>query len=105
MKPADGDQDSRPDGETFRLLRRAEEAMKVGGTMPAVMVAANGAAVENFLNRSVGFTEMVRLVEEAVARHTARPATVENIMEAYSWGDWVVRDMILARCASTPIED
>ncbi len=94
-----------PDGETFRLLPMARHAMEIGMTMPAAMVGANGEAVKAFAGREVGFTEMVELVVDAAVAHEPRPATPESIMDAYGWGGWAVREMILDRHDAAEVED
>ena len=58
-----------PDLEKFPCLRIAIEAGKKGGTYPAVLCAADEAAVELFLNERIGFTDIPRLVEMALERH------------------------------------
>ncbi len=43
----------KPDMETFKALKLAYEAGKMGGTMPAILNAANEAAVDLFLNKEL----------------------------------------------------
>lgn len=58
-----------PDIKTFSLLGLAYDALRVGGTMPAVLNAANEAAVGYFLRGAVGsFTDIFDLVGETVAQ-------------------------------------
>jgi 1-deoxy-D-xylulose-5-phosphate reductoisomerase len=90
----------KPDDENFKLLRVGEEAGRKGGTTLAAMVAANDAAVEHFHNRTIGFREMVELVEEVVERHRAMPATKDSIVAAYNEGTWMVWDMVMSRHGS-----
>ncbi len=59
----------RPDLETFRLLELAYIAARQGGTMPAVLNAANEVAVARFLAGKIGFMDIVRLVEQAMETH------------------------------------
>jgi 1-deoxy-D-xylulose-5-phosphate reductoisomerase len=58
-----------PEMEKFPCLRIAIEAGKKGGTYPAVLCAADEAAVELFLAERIGFTDIPRLVESALERH------------------------------------
>ena len=51
-----------PDLEKFPCLGLAFKACEVGGTLPAVLNASNEAAVNAFLNRSLGFTEIAAVV-------------------------------------------
>jgi 1-deoxy-D-xylulose-5-phosphate reductoisomerase len=56
-----------PDEDTFVPLRLARECMQKGGAMPAILNAANEIAVAAFLKHRIGFLDIFRLVEEAVA--------------------------------------
>src|SRR2546430_14371213 len=55
------------DSPALSLARRAGET---GGTLPAVMNAANEIAVAAFLDRKVRFPEIWRIVEQVMNRHT-----------------------------------
>ncbi|MFZ5596117.1 MAG: 1-deoxy-D-xylulose-5-phosphate reductoisomerase [Bacillota bacterium] len=72
-----------PDTRRFPLLELAYSAGRRGGTLPAVMNAANEVAVDFFLSRRIGFTSIPRIVEEVVGRHSviSNPG-LEDILEA-----------------------
>jgi 1-deoxy-D-xylulose-5-phosphate reductoisomerase len=55
-----------PDLETFRCLALAIEAGKTGGTLPAVMNAANEIAVAAFLDQRIAYLGIADLVEQAM---------------------------------------
>jgi 1-deoxy-D-xylulose-5-phosphate reductoisomerase len=55
-----------PDVEKFPALRLAREASMHGGVFPCVLNAANEIAVDAFLKGRIGFTDISRLVEEAL---------------------------------------
>ncbi len=75
-----------PDTERFPALELAYEAGRVGGDMPAVLNAANEAAVEAFLAGSLDFYGITNCVEAVMARHTAKPAeSVAGILAADLW--------------------
>jgi 1-deoxy-D-xylulose-5-phosphate reductoisomerase len=75
-----------PDMEKFPCLRLAIEAGKNGGTYPAVLCGADEVAVELFLNGRVGFTDIARLVGEALDKHENNPHPVlEDIIYADKW--------------------
>ena len=57
-----------PDTEKFPCLRLAFDALKDGGLAPAVLNAANEAAVELFLNDRIRFTMIPELIAAAMAR-------------------------------------
>ena len=72
-----------PDFDRFPCLKLAIEAGKKGGTYPAALCAADETAVELFLSRRIKFTDIARLVGQALAEHksTAHP-TLEGILAA-----------------------
>ena len=57
---------ARPDKETFSLLRCAEECIKKGGALPAVLNAANEIAVAEFLKNKIKFYAITEAVCEVV---------------------------------------
>ncbi|MFC2063264.1 1-deoxy-D-xylulose-5-phosphate reductoisomerase [Chloroflexota bacterium] len=75
-----------PGTGAFPCLRLAIGAAERGGTYPAVLCAADEAAVTLFLSRRIGFTDIARLVEQALEQHrnTAHP-TLEEITAADDW--------------------
>jgi 1-deoxy-D-xylulose-5-phosphate reductoisomerase len=74
-----------PDSARFPCLRLAIEAGHTGGTMPAVMAAADEVAVAAFLSGRVGFLEIPSIIEAVMERHlpVANPS-LEAILEADS---------------------
>ena len=56
----------RPDGETFRLLPLAKEAVEIGGGVPAALNAANEVAVAAFLAEKISLLDIFETVEESV---------------------------------------
>jgi 1-deoxy-D-xylulose-5-phosphate reductoisomerase len=75
-----------PRYEDFPALNLARRAGETGGTLPAVMNAANEIAVAAFLDRQVRFPDIWRVVEEVMNRHTpvAHP-DLDAILEADQW--------------------
>lgn len=84
-----------PDGERFPCLGLAYEAGRIGGTMPAVLNAANEAAVAAFLEERIGFTAIADIVAQTMGRHTvvAAPA-LEEILEADRWARRTARELM-----------
>ena len=72
--------------DAFPALNLARRAGETGGTLPAVMNAANEIAVSAFLDRRISFPRIWHLVEEVMNRHTsiANP-TLDAILEADRW--------------------
>ncbi len=57
-----------PDEVRFPALRLAREALRAGGGAPTILSAANEVAVDAFLLRRLGFTEIAQLVEAVLER-------------------------------------
>jgi 1-deoxy-D-xylulose-5-phosphate reductoisomerase len=75
-----------PDVERFPCLRLAFEAVSAGGTMPAVLNAANEVAVSAFLEQRIGFTGIPRVIETVMAAHAVRShADIDDIIAADRW--------------------
>lgn len=80
-----------PDRERFPALELAYEAARRGGTMPAVLNAANEVAVELFLQERIGFLDIPRIVERAMADHKPQTPDLENVLAADAWARKAVR--------------
>jgi 1-deoxy-D-xylulose-5-phosphate reductoisomerase len=75
-----------PRYEDFPALNLARRAGETGGTLPAVMNAANEVAVAAFLDRKVRFPSLWQIVEEVMNRHAsvAHP-DLDAILQADQW--------------------
>ncbi|HUT66956.1 MAG TPA: 1-deoxy-D-xylulose-5-phosphate reductoisomerase, partial [Dehalococcoidales bacterium] len=81
----------RPDTDRFPCLRLAIEAGREGGTCPAVLCAADEAAVDLFLSGRTGFIDIARLVERVLERHRkVTHPSLEEIMAADAWARGMV---------------
>jgi 1-deoxy-D-xylulose-5-phosphate reductoisomerase len=58
-----------PDTVKFPCLALAFKACEVGGTLPAVLNAANEVAVNAFLNQSITFVDIPRVIEQTMNQH------------------------------------
>ena len=75
-----------PRYDDFPALNLARRAGETGGTLPAVMNAANEFAVAAFLNRQVRFPDIWRIVEEVMNRHTpVAHSDLDAILQADQW--------------------
>lgn len=75
-----------PDMEVFRGLSLAIEAGKTGGSMPTVFNAANEKAVAMFLNRQIGYMDIVKIIEECMEDHTVQAnPSLEQILDTEQW--------------------
>jgi len=77
---------ARPRYDDFPALNLARRAGESGGTLPAVLNAANEVAVAAFLDRQVNFPHIWQIVEEVMNRHTrvAHP-DLDAILRADQW--------------------
>jgi 1-deoxy-D-xylulose-5-phosphate reductoisomerase len=75
-----------PDFERFPALRLAYEVARRGGTLGAVLNAANEAAVSAFLAGRIAFGEISRLVESTMRNHQLQQSpSLDDLLEADRW--------------------
>ena len=55
-----------PDNENFQGINICKSALKIGGTMPAIVNGANEEAVKLFLNDEISFLEITDVVQKAL---------------------------------------
>lgn len=84
------------DRVSFPLLDLAYEAGRRGGTLPAVMNAANEAAVERFLREEIAFLQIERLVHDCMNEHERSgyrlSFSFDDMMEADTWARAFVKE-------------
>jgi len=75
-----------PDTDRFPAIELARRAGEVGGTLPAVLNAANEIAVEAFVNRKINFPQITETVRRTMDAHriVAHP-TLDQILQADAW--------------------
>lgn len=74
----------KPDLHTFKCLKLAFKAGKIGGLMPTILNGANEAAVDLFLNKKIGFLQIADIIEKAMEifkDETYKELTLENIID------------------------
>ncbi len=72
-----------PDFERFVCLQLAYDALRKGGTAPTILNAANEIAVDAFLNKRIGFTQIPQIVEQTMKQVEVIEATnLERILQA-----------------------
>ena len=84
-----------PDPERFPALRLAREAGTTGGTLPAVLNAANEIAVPAFLEKRIPFPAIWQTVEAVMNKH--RPVLhphLDEILLADAWARTAARDEV-----------
>ncbi len=84
-----------PDAERYPCMGLAYAAGRAGGTMPAVLNAANEQAVALFLEERIHFLDIPRLIEQACERHSAdlmADPSLETVLEVDAWARRQVRE-------------
>jgi len=70
----------------FPALALAYAALSEGGTMPAVLNAANEVAVAAFLGGRIGFREIHRIIDRTMQRHQSKhPKNVDDVIDIDRW--------------------
>jgi len=84
-----------PDLTKFPCLAMAFEACEIGGTLPAVLNAANEIAVHGFLNQEIAFLDIMPVIRQTIDQHgvVADPGLSE-ILAADQWARGYARDVI-----------
>ena len=74
-----------PDLEKFPCLALAYKALKIGGTMPATLNAANEIAVQAFLEDRIRLSDIPKIIEDVMSKHKAQTvSSLEVVLEADS---------------------
>src|SRR5205814_6105738 len=75
-----------PDRDRFPCLDLAYRALRAGGTMPAVLNAANEIAVERFLAEDIGYRDIPAVVAAVMDTHALAPAAdLATLLAADAW--------------------
>src|SRR5262249_42143860 len=75
-----------PDTDRFPALNLARRAGEVGGTLPAVLNAANEVAVDAFANGRISFPAISETVRKTMDAHkVVEHPTLEEVLEADAW--------------------
>lgn len=72
----------RPDPERFPCVRLAYEALAAGGTMPAVLSAANEVAVAAFVEGTIAFGRIPAVIERVMQKVPVAHASLERVRDA-----------------------
>jgi 1-deoxy-D-xylulose-5-phosphate reductoisomerase len=86
---------SMPDTECFPCLSYAYDAVKKGGTMPAVLNAANEVSVDAFLQKEIGFKDIHVIIKKTMDSHTKKAVKdIGTVIEADRWAREKAKDTI-----------
>jgi 1-deoxy-D-xylulose-5-phosphate reductoisomerase len=75
-----------PDLDRFPCLAYAFDALKAGGSMPAVLSAANEVAVKYFLELKIGYADVARVIKTTMDAHT--PSNIKTVEDALRTDLW-----------------
>lgn len=82
-----------PDYDAFPCLGLAYQALRTGGTLPAVLNAANEVAVHNFLQEKIGYLQIADCVAEVCERHRViHNPGLDDILLAEQWASQAAAD-------------
>ncbi|MBL8514460.1 MAG: 1-deoxy-D-xylulose-5-phosphate reductoisomerase, partial [Betaproteobacteria bacterium] len=88
------------DRKRFPCVTLAYDALKRGGTAPAVLNAANEIAVESFLNGQLAFTELDAVIEGVLSKAAfAEAATLDDVHLADAQARTLAKILISERMA------
>ena len=84
-----------PDLAKFPCLAMAFEACETGGSLPAVLNAANEVAVNGFLKQEIGFVDIAPVIRQTLDQHTlvSNPG-LPDILAADDWARGAAREVI-----------
>lgn len=89
-----------PDADRFMPLRLAREALRVGGSAPNVLNAANEVAVAAFLDHRIGFLDIATVIEATLAAMPASPVdALETVFAVDGEARLRAADLIAQRSA------
>ncbi|WP_154826454.1 1-deoxy-D-xylulose-5-phosphate reductoisomerase [Clostridium butyricum] len=74
----------KPDMDTFKALKLAFKAGKIGGLMPTILNGANEASVELFLNKKIEFLDIADYIEramEAFKEEGCKEVSLEKVID------------------------
>jgi 1-deoxy-D-xylulose-5-phosphate reductoisomerase len=84
-----------PDTTRFPGLALGYAAARAGGTMPAVLNAANEMAVDAFLNGRLGFMDIPQTVEATMEAHRNEPLeSLEQVLAVNQWARGFAQGLI-----------
>jgi 1-deoxy-D-xylulose-5-phosphate reductoisomerase len=84
-----------PDFTRFPCLGLAYQALRSGGTAPALLNAANEIAVEAFLERRIAFLDIPRLIEDVLGKVTRKEVNLlQDVLDADAAARLAAREWI-----------
>jgi 1-deoxy-D-xylulose-5-phosphate reductoisomerase len=90
-----------PDHQKYPCMRLAYAAGRAGGSMPAVLNAANEQAVDLFLHEKIRFLDIPRLIETVCDRHHPHNHSNPTLEDILAADQWARREVLAASSALT----
>jgi 1-deoxy-D-xylulose-5-phosphate reductoisomerase len=90
-----------PDHQKYPCMQLAYAAGRAGGSMPAVLNAANEQAVELFLQEKIRFLDIPRLIETACDRHHPHNLSNPTLDDILTADRWARQEVLAASSALT----
>jgi 1-deoxy-D-xylulose-5-phosphate reductoisomerase len=76
------------DTERFPAVALAYDALRAGGSAPAVLNAANEIAVARFLAGELPFVAIVEIVGRVLEKHAGHVSPIQSVEDALHWDGW-----------------
>lgn len=81
--------------EKFPCLSLGFEALKIGGTMPAVLHGSDNTAVDAFINKTIGFTDIPKVIQKTMRKaEIIQKPNLHQIIEAEELGQQLAKEYI-----------
>jgi len=94
-----------PDHDRFPCLKLGYDALRVGGTMPAAMNAANEVAVQAFLDRRIGFLGIPETIRRTMDAHTpVEVSTIEDALHTDAWARAKAVEVVNSLAVTAPVK-
>lgn len=90
-----------PDPNRFPALRLAKAALEKGGSLPAILNAANEVAVARFLDGRIGFLDIAAVVEDTMEQTNSGPlGSLDDVAEADRTARRAAESLVSKRAAN-----
>lgn len=83
-----------PDHAKYPCMNLAYAAGRAGGSMPAVLNAANEQAVSLFLSERIGFLDIPQVIEQVCDRHHPHNQAAPNLEDIINADQWARREVL-----------
>lgn len=88
-----------PDHQKYPCMQLAYAAGRAGGSMPAVLNAANEQAVALFLEEKIGYLDIARCIEKVCELHTVDHCTNPALDDIIAADNWARQEVLVASYA------